>query len=149
MDSFGGLAPVRDDFRCAVCQRKHAFHCEHDTPYRDQILGTYDRGQSQPRSSNSRRATQRTSTTTTTTTAAAASRHHHPENNSSVSYASKQSFTPANNFNLNADESYSQHRRQDNRYGSDTYRNSYGYLNTYPSKGREQPKKKSQCCVIS
>lgn len=33
---------IRDDFRCAVCRRKSAFHCEHDTPYRDELLGTYD-----------------------------------------------------------------------------------------------------------
>jgi len=28
----------RTDFRCGICQRKDAFHCEHATPYRDQYL---------------------------------------------------------------------------------------------------------------
>ncbi|CAF1027600.1 unnamed protein product, partial [Didymodactylos carnosus] len=34
--------PIREDFRCAICRQKHVFRCEHDTKYRDQILGTYD-----------------------------------------------------------------------------------------------------------
>jgi hypothetical protein len=34
--------PTRDDFRCFVCRNKEAFHCEHDTPYRDQYLGTFN-----------------------------------------------------------------------------------------------------------
>jgi hypothetical protein len=33
---------TRGDFRCAVCRDKACFHCEHDTPYRDIYLGTYD-----------------------------------------------------------------------------------------------------------
>jgi hypothetical protein len=32
------LSFVRGDFRCGVCQRKNAFHCEHETPYRDKYL---------------------------------------------------------------------------------------------------------------
>ncbi|CAF0925973.1 unnamed protein product [Rotaria sordida] len=32
----------REDFRCGVCRQKGAFHCEHDTPYRDIYLGTFD-----------------------------------------------------------------------------------------------------------
>jgi hypothetical protein len=34
--------PTRDDFRCFVCRNKEVFHCEHDTPYRDQYLGTFN-----------------------------------------------------------------------------------------------------------
>lgn len=34
--------PVRVDLRCALCQQKSAFVCEHDTPYRDQYLGIFD-----------------------------------------------------------------------------------------------------------
>ncbi|CAF1459816.1 unnamed protein product [Adineta ricciae] len=30
---------MRTDFRCAICQRKNVFHCEHDTPHRDRFLG--------------------------------------------------------------------------------------------------------------
>lgn len=30
---------IRTDFRCAICRRKNTFHCEHDTPIRDQFLG--------------------------------------------------------------------------------------------------------------
>lgn len=33
---------TRNDFRCGLCRQKNAFHCEHDTPYRDQYLGGYD-----------------------------------------------------------------------------------------------------------
>ena len=130
MDSFGGMAPVRDDFRCSVCQRKHAFHCEHDTPYRDQILGTYDRGENSMRSSNSQRRPK--------------GKPYHNENNSSVSYANKHSFDPAHNFNLNAEEGYSHERRTDDRYGSITYANPYNYN----SKPKEQLKKKNRSCVI-
>ncbi len=32
---------TRTDFRCVLCRRMNAFHCEHDTPYRDRYLGTY------------------------------------------------------------------------------------------------------------
>ena len=42
MATYSGLASVRDDFRCSLCRQKNAFHCEHDTPYRDHILGTYN-----------------------------------------------------------------------------------------------------------
>ena len=44
----------RNDFRCAVCRQKNAFHCEHDTPYRDQYLGTYE----YPSPNRKRRATE-------------------------------------------------------------------------------------------
>ena len=42
MATFSTLPAVRDDFRCSLCRQKNTFHCEHDTPYRDQLLGTYD-----------------------------------------------------------------------------------------------------------
>jgi len=61
MATFSGLAVVRDDFRCSLCQRKNAFHCEHDTPYRDQLLGTYDQEKPRMSASNSRRESHRTS----------------------------------------------------------------------------------------
>jgi len=32
----------RQDYRCGVCQMKNVFHCEHDTPYRDQYLNMFD-----------------------------------------------------------------------------------------------------------
>lgn len=131
MDSFGGLAPVRDDFRCYVCRRKHAFHCEHDTPYRDQMLGTFDRGDDPIRSSNSRHRPK--------------GKPYQNENNSSVSYASKHSLNPAHNFNLNPDEGYSYGRRVDDHYGSIAYANSYNY-NSKPKE--EQAKKKNRSCVI-
>ena len=38
MASYGGVPGIRDDFRCLVCRQKSVFHCEHDTPYRDQYL---------------------------------------------------------------------------------------------------------------
>lgn len=42
MPTYSTMAAVRDDFRCSLCRQKNTFHCEHDTPYRDQLLGTYD-----------------------------------------------------------------------------------------------------------
>ncbi|CAF1355848.1 unnamed protein product [Rotaria sordida] len=30
------------DLRCGICRQKGIFYCEHDTPYRDQYLGTFD-----------------------------------------------------------------------------------------------------------
>ncbi|CAF1590216.1 unnamed protein product, partial [Didymodactylos carnosus] len=40
--AYNNNLPIREDFRCALCRQKNVFHCEHDTKYRDQILGTYD-----------------------------------------------------------------------------------------------------------
>lgn len=31
------------DIRCGMCRQKGIFLCEHDTPYRDQYFGTFDR----------------------------------------------------------------------------------------------------------
>lgn len=59
MPTYSGAPSVRDDFRCEPCRQKNAFHCEHDTPYRDQLLGTYDQDKSQFVPANSRRETQR------------------------------------------------------------------------------------------
>jgi hypothetical protein len=55
MATFAGLAPVRDDFRCSLCRQKNVFHCEHDTPYRDQLLGMYGQEKPHMTSANSRR----------------------------------------------------------------------------------------------
>ena len=53
---------VRDDFRCGLCRQKNAFHCEHDTPYRDQYLGVYDPSNPQSMPVNNRRAKSETAT---------------------------------------------------------------------------------------
>lgn len=42
MHGTAALPVLRDDFRCSLCRQKNAFHCEHDTPYRDQLIGSYD-----------------------------------------------------------------------------------------------------------
>lgn len=43
MEPYGSIQEnVRDDFRCAICRRKRAFQCEHNTPYRDEFLGIDD-----------------------------------------------------------------------------------------------------------
>jgi hypothetical protein len=47
---------TRGDFRCALCRDKGCFHCEHDTPYRDQYLGTYDANTPANHRMNTRRA---------------------------------------------------------------------------------------------
>ena len=60
MATFYGLPSVRDDFRCSICRQKNAFHCEHDTPYRDQLLGLSDQANFRITTGNSRRHSQRT-----------------------------------------------------------------------------------------
>lgn len=57
--------PTRNDFRCEVCRQKSVFHCEHDTPYRDQYLGTSEENFSRRTPNSSRRSvdTNRTSKT--------------------------------------------------------------------------------------
>ncbi|CAF0942807.1 unnamed protein product [Rotaria sp. Silwood1] len=42
MTTTASYSDTREDFRCGLCRQKGAFHCEHDTPYRDIYLGTYD-----------------------------------------------------------------------------------------------------------
>ena len=59
MATFSGLAAVRDDFRCSICRQKSAFHCEHDTPCRDRLLGVYDAERFRFVTTNSRRNSQR------------------------------------------------------------------------------------------
>lgn len=38
----GYMHEPRDDLRCTLCRQRDAFHCEHDTPYRDIYLGIFD-----------------------------------------------------------------------------------------------------------
>ncbi|CAF2510389.1 unnamed protein product [Rotaria sp. Silwood2] len=42
MTTNASYSDARGDFRCGLCRQKGAFHCEHDTPYRDIYLGTFD-----------------------------------------------------------------------------------------------------------
>ena len=46
---------MRYDFRCNLCRIKNVFHCEHDTPYRDQFLGLQDENTSGPNSVNNQK----------------------------------------------------------------------------------------------
>jgi hypothetical protein len=46
---------MRYDFRCNLCRVKNVFHCEHDTPYRDQFLGIYDENLSGPGLANNQK----------------------------------------------------------------------------------------------
>jgi uncharacterized cupredoxin-like copper-binding protein len=51
------FSQTRGDFRCGICQQKNVFHCEHDTPYRDQYLGTNDPNTSRTHMNSSRQST--------------------------------------------------------------------------------------------
>jgi hypothetical protein len=53
---------MRYDFRCNICRQKSVFHCEHDTPYRDQYLGISDENTSGPSLINSQRLKNETKT---------------------------------------------------------------------------------------
>ena len=46
MATLSGSTQERSDLRCSLCRQKNAFHCEHNTPYRDQFLDGY--GQEKP-----------------------------------------------------------------------------------------------------
>ena len=50
MPSYGATPVMRDDYRCLICRQKDAFHCEHDTPYRDRFLD--DKGRERRQSNN-------------------------------------------------------------------------------------------------
>jgi hypothetical protein len=126
MATFSGLAVVRDDFRCSLCQRKNAFHCEHDTPYRDQLLGTYDQEKPRMSASNSRRESHRTSS--------------HIHNNNLSNHNTQQKVTTGKN----AGAPYQHGRKSETSTVShtNTNPNSSDYVKTH------EQKKKNKSCVI-
>jgi hypothetical protein len=122
MATHSGLASVRDDFRCSVCRQKNAFHCEHDTPYRDQLLGTYNQV-----TTTSRRDNHRTGSHVT---------------NSASSYNATHTTSTGQSTNAR----HQQHGRiQENSAVSHTTINpvSYSHDGTY-----EQKKKKKTCVIL-
>jgi len=127
MATFSGLAPVRDDFRCSLCRRKNAFHCEHDTPYRDQLLGSYDQEKPYMGSKNSRRDP-----------------HLKPSSNSyyndSTSNNNMQHKNTGQNVNLNTDPRYQQSRKSEISSSTNTYSYDHTRIN--------EQKTKNKSCVI-
>ena len=63
MAAFNGSTSMRGDFRCSLCQQRNVFHCEHDTPYRDQYLGSTDQERLQSNATSGRREAQTNATT--------------------------------------------------------------------------------------
>jgi hypothetical protein len=128
MATYSGLATVRDDFRCSLCRQKNAFHCEHDTPYRDQLLGTYDQVKPHMSASSSRRETHRTGS--------------HVSNNTSLtSHNTTRKISTAHN----ADVRYQQGKIPENSTVSHTTIDpvSYNYARTY-----EHKQKKKSCVIL-
>jgi len=131
MATFFGLPPVRDDFRCSLCRQKNTFHCEHDTPYRDQLLGTYEQEKSYMMSRNSRRDVQ---------PAGLHNNNNKPTNNRKI-----QNINIERNINSNARTQYQQVRRPENDSLSspDPNPNLNGSIRT-----NEQPKKNKSCVIL-
>ena len=126
MANFSGLANVRDDFRCSLCRQKSAFHCEHDTPYRDRLLGTYDQEKPVTITTNSRRESHRTG--------AHNHNNHHSTKNNGMHNANT-----GKHLNPIVDTRYQQGRRPDNNTAPNT--------NNY-TKTNGQTKKNKSCVIL-
>lgn len=140
MPSFNGLPAVRDDFRCSLCRHKHAFHCEHDTPYRDQLLGSYDAERPEVAPTTSRRDSQRTRASNNT------SSHSKKRNKATTNSIRANSPThheaPAQSTDFeSAREPQRSSRRQDDYSAPNTHRNN-------SIKEHEQKKKKGGCIIL-
>lgn len=121
----------RTDFRCGLCRQKGAFHCEHDTPYRDQYLASYD--SNTPRTSvgsNNRRSKSETRTSTIT---------NHSVNNGGVR-TQRQVHTNA------AAPAGTGARYEQNKYSNKTYVDDQ-HVN-YSTKTNEQNKKSKSCVIL-
>ena len=127
MATFSGLAPVRDDFRCSLCRQKNAFHCEHDTPYRDQLLGSYDQEKPHMGSKNSRSDPHRKHS----------SNNHY---NDSTSNNKMQHINIGQNVNPNTDPRYQQSRKIENSPSTTPYSYDHTRIN--------EKKTKNKSCVI-
>jgi hypothetical protein len=101
MATFSDSVQGRSDYRCSICRQKSAFHCEHNTPYRDQFLDTY--GQEKP---YDQRDSQRTRSN---------------QNNNSANNNRMQNMNTGRNKNSNVDAQYRQNRR--------SYKNSFPNTN--------------------
>jgi hypothetical protein len=128
MATFSGLPGVRDDFRCSLCRQKNTFHCEHDTPYRDQLLGTYDQEKPHIATTNSRRTSQRIGS------------HNNNSNNHSTRNNDMHNAHTGRNANSNSDARHQQGKRPDN--------NPVLITNANGSTGTYEQKKKNKSCVI-
>ncbi|CAF0944402.1 unnamed protein product [Adineta steineri] len=91
MATFSGKRIQQEDFRCAICRQKNVFHCEHNTPYRDQFRDTYVPERLHMMSTTNQREIQRTQ----------------PNYNYNATYNDDR------NMNSNFDPRYSQSRRSD------------------------------------
>jgi hypothetical protein len=127
MAALPGLT-LRDDFRCSLCQRKNAFHCEHDTPYRDQLLGTHDQAQTYMTSTTNRRESRRKDFFNNNT-------------NSTSNIHIQHSATGRNNINSSKTAKHQPDRKAD--HSALSHANSSDILNT-----NEQQKKKKSCVIL-
>jgi hypothetical protein len=150
--TFSSLA-VRDDFRCSLCRQKSAFHCEHDTPYRDQILGTYDQEEQYVRTTNSGKASHRTGSHNNKNSTTTSNQMHHTNtgkaSHQTGSHHNKNSTTTSNqmqhtntekNTNSKAGAQYQQVKRPEHNTLSNT--------NPNGSIKKHEQKKKNKSCVI-
>ncbi|CAF1114437.1 unnamed protein product [Rotaria magnacalcarata] len=146
MAVYSGLASVRDDFRCSLCVQKHTFHCEHDTPYRDQLLGSYDSSKPHSVSSNSRREPRRTRPSKTPPTSEN-TRHTTPGKSSTSKSKSKSHSISSSNSNSNPNASmHNQQSRQPSIPNTNPHANTN--TNMQHSIKRNEQKKKGGCTIL-
>ncbi|CAF3364411.1 unnamed protein product [Rotaria socialis] len=154
MAVYSGLASVRDDFRCSLCQQKNTFHCEHDTPYRDQLLGSYDSSKPHSVSSISRRELQRTRPSKTTS-ASANTRHATPGQSSTSKSKSKSKSKSHSISSSNSDPNASMRNQQSRKpsipntnTNTNTNANTNTNTNMNHSIKRSEQKKKGGCTIL-
>lgn len=123
MATFSSYSAVRDDFRCSLCRQKNTFHCEHDTPYRDQLLGTYEQEKPSTISTHGRRESHRSRSQE--------NKYHNSSNNHTMQNT--------HNGHPNGDPRY----LQSNRPVNVTSPNQYQYPKT-----TEDKKQKKGCIIL-
>jgi hypothetical protein len=92
---------TRSDFRCLLCRRQNVFHCEHDTPYRDRYLGTYDSNTSQNHNNHSRKSKNENTIHYNATNNGGSTARQQVNTNNAVQYQQEQTFDTRTNINTN------------------------------------------------
>ena len=136
MSTYIGSASVREDFRCLLCRQRNVFHCEHDTPYRDQYLGATDQERLEMNPTSGRRE------------AHASATHNGKDAHMSTTNGGRDAHR-----NLNNHSSTSNHATTNNGIGRIVDTRMHPGAKSKPNpvekvKAEEEQKKKKSSCVI-
>jgi len=120
----------RQDYRCGVCHMKNVCHCEHDTPYRDQLLQIND----QTLPMHSRRTSQR----------AGSFNSKIPSNSTAHSHYQQGRDTQ----NTNSSYTKSHHSRYQQERAKQNNTNGSYVPPTHSIEANEQKKKNKSCVIL-